>query len=283
MNPKKYFITFSDQNFLKQSRRAIFMAKKFGKFDFAKSFSKFDIDDQFYQKNKKILDQKRGAGYWLWKPYFIQKVLAELNFGDFLFYSDSGAIFLKNINNLIIELEKNNQDIMGFELPLIEEQWTKKELLINLDCENDDKISKTNQILASYILIKKTEFSFHFFNQLLELSKNEINITDITSNSIKQSEYFIEHRHDQSIFSILYKKNNLRSFIDPSQYGNSPNLYVGQKDLQLFDNNIHMVGNYFFRINRFDARYSNVLFHYRKSNLFKSLVAFFIKYFIKPK
>jgi len=30
-----------------------------------------DIDNEFKKKNIEILSQKRGNGYWLWKPYFI--------------------------------------------------------------------------------------------------------------------------------------------------------------------------------------------------------------------
>jgi hypothetical protein len=33
---------------------------------------------------------------------------------------------------------------------------------------------------------------------------------------------FVSHREDQSLFSILYKKNKLISFRDPSQYGDRP-------------------------------------------------------------
>jgi len=275
MKPKKYFITFSNKNFLSQSRRAIIMAKFLGKFDFVESFSKSDIDESFYNENKKILDQVRGAGYWLWKPYFINKVLSNLNFGDYLFYCDSGVVFLKNIDNLIFELENIGQDIMGFELPLIEEQWSKKELFINLNCENDESMLMSNQIMASFILIKKSEFSVNFFSELMDLSKNVINITDIQT--IKQSELLIEHRHDQSIFSILYKKKHLIPFKDPSQYGEMPQLYLGKKDIHFKYNNLDKAGIYLFRINKYQAKYSNVLFHYRKSNLYKSLSVYFFK------
>ena len=57
-------------------------------------FSTKDIDSNFYNEHIEILTQQRGAGYWLWKPYFINKVLTNVNDGDIVFYVDAGNIFL---------------------------------------------------------------------------------------------------------------------------------------------------------------------------------------------
>ena len=62
--------------------------------DEVREYSAKDIDANFYAKNKLILDQKRGAGYWLWKPYIIKDALSAVNDGDYVFYVDSGAFFV---------------------------------------------------------------------------------------------------------------------------------------------------------------------------------------------
>ena len=59
-----------------------------------REYSAKDIDDDFYTRNKFILDQKRGAGYWLWKPYIIKDAFSTVNDGDYVFYVDSGAFFI---------------------------------------------------------------------------------------------------------------------------------------------------------------------------------------------
>jgi hypothetical protein len=68
-----------------------------GGFDEVFSYGLSDIDDQFKEKNKNILEQDRGAGYWMWKPYVIKKALEKINDNDILFYSDSGISFIKPI------------------------------------------------------------------------------------------------------------------------------------------------------------------------------------------
>ena len=64
-------------------------------------YSPKDIGFDFYKKNKSILDQKRGNGYWLWKPYIISETLKKIEYGDFLLYIEAGRYFIGNVNNLL--------------------------------------------------------------------------------------------------------------------------------------------------------------------------------------
>ena len=276
---KKYYLTYSDDKFIKQKLFAIRAAKYIGGFDEVISRSPANIDPNFFQENIAILKQKRGAGYWLWKPYFIYQVLSCMDFGDYLFYSDSGAYFLKNVGVLISELEKTNQDIMGFELPLIEEQWTKKELLINLDCL-DDRFTKTNQMLASFMLIKNSIDSLRFFKRYLELSCDIDNITDSYQKGVSQDNHFIEHRHDQSIFSLLYKKNNYTPFKDPSQLGKYPLGYSGglsDDDVVTLNTWTMLSNSRYFKANFYPQKYSMVLYHNKRDDPIRGILVFMIK------
>ena len=278
---KKIFLNYSDQAFLKQQSFSSKMAKIFGGFDRIFSFTREDIGNEFYINNKAILDKKRGGGYWLWKPYFIQKTLKKLNFGDYLFYSDSGVCFLKSVDGLIDSLENEGQDVMGFELPLIECQWTKKEVFLNLNMDFE-KYKNSNQILASFILIKKTKFSVNFFDEFLLASSNQVNLTDELEKNVKQSNLFLEHRHDQSIFSLLYKKYNLIPFKDPTQIGKYPRGYsdciddnVEQDKLVTLSN-----GRMFHERTSLRGDYSEILFHYRNKPPYKSYLRYRIKKFL---
>ncbi|OGI07277.1 MAG: hypothetical protein A2Y40_05420 [Candidatus Margulisbacteria bacterium GWF2_35_9] len=273
----KYYINYADNIFKKQQKFALTMAKFFGNFDEVISYSKKDIDTDFYKTNKHILEQKRGVGYWLWKPYFVVKTIDKLKNGDYLFYCDAGAFFLKNVDILINEMEKAKQDIMGFELPLIEEQWTKKELFINLEC-NEEEYYSSNQILASFMLIKKNKKSSIFCKNWLEASCNVINITDEHDKNIKQKNNFIEHRHDQSIFSLLYKKNKLKSFKDPSQLGKHPQPYSSIKGIKITLNKLTLLENgRLFNVKQYAEKYKFIIFHHRSKSPIKSLLKYLIK------
>jgi hypothetical protein len=273
----KYYINYADENFKAQQDFASVMAKRRGGFDNVTCYTKDDIGKAFYEFNKHILDQKRGGGYWLWKPYFIHKKLQEIKDGDYLFYSDSGAFFLKNVDFLINELTEYNQDIMGFELPLIEKQWTKKELFTAMSCDSSEYY-ESHQVMSAFMLIKKTKLSVEFYKKYLEFSQNEINITDKYDVKVKQDEFFIAHRHDQSIFSLLYKSYKLRPFKDATQYGKYPKEYSGSKEEYLETNIIQLFKNgRLFRTVNYLEKYENVIFHNRKGHPVSSFIKFKIR------
>lgn len=268
-------ISYSNLNYKKHQKRLTQSANRLNCFKNVIEYESSDIDKEFYESFRHILEKSRGAGYWLWKSYIINDSLSKINEDDYIFYCDTGVTLIKNIKPLVYALEKSNQDIMGFELPLIEYQWTKKELFTNLNC-NDDKYYFSNQILASFIIIKNTKKSRLFFSEFLNECCKAENITDINNSDI-QSEDFIDHRHDQSIFSLLYKKHNYTPFRDPSQYGRFPEGYSGL----LFKNYeygklISQENRIKFRKHEFiNSEYPMVLFHGR-GKLTKS----FIKYII---
>ncbi len=212
----KYYINYADDNFKQEQKIALKTAAEYGEFDEIIGYAKSDIDADFYQQNKAILAQKRGSGYWLWKPYFICKTLEKMAAGDYLFYSDSGAFFIDSVDKLITQLEEIGQDIVAYQQPYLESDWTKQELFINMDC-NTDEYKNSLHIQAGFQLIKKTDFSVKFYQQLLKFSANEINITDKFDTNIKQADNFIRHRHDQSVFSLQYKKHKLKALICPSK------------------------------------------------------------------
>ena len=71
-NKKKYkivAITYSNHLYLRQMSLNKKSAIEVGEVDQHYSYGPNDLDKGFIEKNKEILKQKRGNGYWLWKPY----------------------------------------------------------------------------------------------------------------------------------------------------------------------------------------------------------------------
>lgn len=233
-------INYSDENFKKKQKYNTKTAYKKGKADRVIEYSPKDIDEKFYEKHKEILDEKRGGGYWLWKPYIILKALDEIKEGDYLFYCDSGAFYVKRIKNLVDSMERAGENIMLFELPLIEKQWTKRELFETIGCDFE-KNGKENQIMATYFLIKKSLKSQRFFEKYLSYACKKNVLNDIYDAKIQCKE-FLEHRHDQSLLSLLAKKENIKPFRDPSQYGMRPWEY--RSDERIYKSKIYINSSY---------------------------------------
>lgn len=210
--------TYSSLDFSNFKIRNQETALKIGKVDKFFAFGPEDIEPEFYQKNEKVLSQKRGAGLWLWKPYFFYRVLNQMQENEILLYTDAASYFIKNIFRLIRYFETTGQNIMGFDLPLQSDQWTKEETFILMNATKSERLA--NQISASFILIKKTKDTLNFAKEWLDHCCNiELMSEVIFYPHIKNSNNFISHRYDQSIFSILYIKHGFKSYRDPSQFG----------------------------------------------------------------
>lgn len=220
-----YSINYADEKFEKIRLYNTKTAYSKGKVDKVIEYSPSDIDKDFISNNSSIFSYKRGADLWLWKPYIILKTLELLKEGDYLFYADAGSIFVNRVQLLIDVMERDKQSIMVFELPLLERQFTKKETFKLMEYDNYSE----NQVLASFILMKKNSNSINFVNEWLKYMQNEkILSPDHFCKDIIEFEDFYSHREDQSVLSILARINKLPVYRDPSDYGDRPWQYYSK-------------------------------------------------------
>jgi len=219
---KKVLINYAHRHFLQAQQLNTKSAIEVARFDEAISYGSHDIDQEFIQENQHILHQPKGAGYWLWKPYFIDKTLKQMNEGDLLFYSDSGAQFIHNIKPLI-EPVHNECGLLLFSLEDFHQnkKWTKRDCFVLMGLDNEPYLSAP-QISASFIVCLNTSTSRDFVAQWLEHAKDPRIITD-EPNTCGLPNYgeFVDHRHDQSILSLLGYKHNISTIPDISQHGNA--------------------------------------------------------------
>ncbi len=174
----KLLINYSTPEFYKPQEYNAKTGIEVGGFDQVISYRTKDIDPVFFEQDKHILLQQRGAGYWLWKPYFIKKSLERLGDGDFLFYCDSGAYFIHSIDPLIELCIISGQDIIPFEVGFIEKAWTKRDAFILMDCDTL-QYTDTGQRHASFSLWRKSAFSHEFVNEYLQYARDERILTDL--------------------------------------------------------------------------------------------------------
>lgn len=185
--------------------------------------SERDLEDDFIDSNKNIFCQKRGFGYWLWKPYLISRALDQIEFGDYLIYCDSASIITNPID-ILFDLCGENNDILLFEnmngsldKPWINKHWTKADCFNLMDCA-ESKYYDGLQVDAAFQVYRKTEKTVEFVKQYLGFCQNENILTDSSNITGPNLEGFVDHRHDQSVLSLLAIKNNVRLESCPSQW-----------------------------------------------------------------
>lgn len=220
-----YNINYADSNFENARSYNTKTAYSKGKVDKVLEYRFNDLDEEFKEKNKAIFSYNRGVGLWLWKPYIIRKTLQQVRDGDFVIYSDAGSFFINKVSYLTDTMDKDNIDIMVFGLPLLERQFTKKESFVLMEHLNYD----LNQIMASYLIVRKSSFSVDFINEWLSYSRDERIISyKKFLPQVQEFPDYISHREDQSILSILCHIKEINSYRDPSQYGDRPWEYANK-------------------------------------------------------
>lgn len=179
-------------------------------FDLSIPYRINDIDSDFLQANSYTFSQQRGAGFWIWKPYLILKTMEKMGEDDWLMYTDSGMHFVRNPWEWILPMEKEIGDkgIVTFGCCGKNKQFCKRDTFTLMELDNSD-YTDADMRMASVFVCKKTPFSVAFVNEWLKYCCDPRVLTDLP-NTQKLPNYpeFKDHRHDQSIMSLLCIKHD---------------------------------------------------------------------------
>lgn len=242
-----YLCSFASPNLFFSKLRFSKQLDNFGYYKGYKIFSYSDLPSEakkFIKLCKKEKDL-RGYGYWIWKPLIIKEYLQSLPKNSILHYCDIGSefnIYQETNLNLIDDLKKlcdienmvafdySNPTIKDEELDykiLYEFQLTKRELFKFYNIGKESIIYNSPQYSAGSFFLKNCSSSYEFIEEWLKPFRFSKKLVDNSVSSFKQPVEFIEHRHDQSIFSILCKLNNIYTlsvydYFEHSYYQNIP-------------------------------------------------------------
>lgn len=204
-----YFLTYADHNFYNSKLRIAEEARTCG-FDVVLVMSPSDIPPSFSQHEnvKQVWCQRRGAGYWIWKPYIVEHVLNNyMKEDDFLLYTDCGCVIQKPIDEWIQLLNDAKKSMLRFSLEHDEYKYTTSAIFEYFGADQAVRASK--QLVGGVLLLKKTQTSLQYVQHWLRVAKERPDLfTDLHNEEAKLKEpKFIDNRHDQSISSVLLKSN----------------------------------------------------------------------------
>ena len=218
---KMYFLIYDDEsseyeNYIQQLIESV---KTYSHFEVI-IFNKQNIDLNFKEENESILNNKRGGGFWLWKPYIINKILKNINDDDILFYCDSKYYFTEPFKNLFYDKMHNNILIWKNkpnESSYYLKQWCKMDVVKKYNMYNETFINNYEICWAGCMVLRKNNTISNLINRWLTICCNENDLTDIPS-IIQNSPDYIEHRHDQSLLSIVLHEFNIKLYSFEKKY-----------------------------------------------------------------
>lgn len=233
-------ISFGDESFRRALHSIREVAGKYG-IDEVRIFSKRQFSQtDFYKQHYAITGLPRGAGYWLWKPYYILENLLQLKEGDVLIYTDAGVSVVADLHPLLsiaqqspIVLFQNYQGSDYIRFTNLEfdyhnvyteinsnKFWCKREVFVSLGADSEAAWNSPN-IDASFMVFRACSAAVSFVQSWLNYCLLPDLITDAPNNCLLDNyPGMIKHLHDQSIISVLAFKEGIELYRSPSQFGN---------------------------------------------------------------
>tara|TARA_R110002167_G_scaffold307871_1_gene512452 strand:- start:258 stop:1094 length:837 start_codon:yes stop_codon:yes gene_type:complete len=244
---KTKFITFGNhhkwRDYVGAGERLTNQAKACGHFDSTRLYTDLDLKKKktFWNRHGEWFEKTKGFGYWAWKPYFILNELNNLVDGDVLMYADGGCEIGrswvdrtdrvgkshsrgKSDCDLFPEYFKSVQDeiiittLAGTsELPYNKMDTIQK---IGVDLHGDDIYEgQRRQYQATTCMFKVCGLAREFVKHWLDLClADDYHYVDDSPSVLPNDSSFKQHRHDQSIYSLLLKKYRIGN--EKNQRGN---------------------------------------------------------------
>ena len=156
----------------------------------------------YYDECRDVLD-KVSFGF-AFKAIGYYEIFKEMEYGDIAFFVDSNHVIAQAPELFYLLAEKNEafvHDHIWTYYP--NKDWTRRDTFVNMGCD-EEKYWEAPQLQFNISGFKKTPRTVDFIDELFEDSLTYKIM--FGENKYANFPTFREHRHDQSIFSILCKK-----------------------------------------------------------------------------
>lgn len=158
--------------------------------------------------------QVRGYGYWRYKSELVKRAL-DGYWGNFdgVLWIDAGceinSNFFSNFYFMRMTRHAKKQGAMFYRLTTPEEFFTKKKVLDYFSSRV--KRANTTQIQATWFMLSGP-VGYSIAEEWAFLAESRPDFFDDTTSEEGELPFFIEHRHDQSVFSLICKSHEIQEF-----------------------------------------------------------------------
>jgi hypothetical protein len=222
-----HFITFSDGSTTRREAalRLAAQANETGWFASEKAFHLEHLrslsETWFLAHHKFITENPRGLGYWIWKPFLILEILKQIPKDECLVYSDAGTEISSHGSARFQQYSELARDhgLLAFDFQEPMHRWTKGDLLAYFGISPVSPFLEARQIWAGLIFVRNTPANILLISHWAELctARSYTFVNDATSGAPNPPD-FKDHRHDQSILSLLLRINPVSCIVPDESY-----------------------------------------------------------------
>lgn len=224
-----HFLTFADRRLRRSADRIKRQALRIDIFDSINVFDETDLPEWFISGREDLLRPSvRGFGYWSWKPVIIKSLLDNIPEGDCVLYADAGCHInvrgkrrlleylrlIKNSKSGVVAFQANPPNSSNSSLeydgrPLFNQynyEWVKGDVFEYFGVRDIKAFTHSQAIGAGIVLIRKCQSSLTLISEWQDLACRRIELFDDSPSLSPNLDGFIEHRHDQAVFTLLCLK-----------------------------------------------------------------------------
>ena len=225
---KIFLTTFASSDLKSSVKRFRSQAEQLGIYDRIFIFNENDLNDDFNKYVSSLIKKgkKRGYGYFVWQCFFHKLVLNQINTNDIYHWCDVGCHFnynglkrlkeyiniVNNSDNSVLSFQYKDPDFKnvykGYTFPnYMEYEYTKADLIKYFKLTYESEIINSPQIWGGSFLLKKNKFSEEIMDKYYNITRNRFDLIDDDETKFieKNCPNYIQHRHPQSVLSILFK------------------------------------------------------------------------------
>lgn len=192
-------------------------------FDEIRPFHSDTLPESFRALHADLFRYRRGYAFWIWKPWLILRELRTLAPGDVLMYCDAQLAFVADPAPLF-DLCVNRDGILLFHQRReehVNRTWTRRDCFEAMGCD-ESRYWNGPQLNAAMQVYSPTPRAFAFIEEWYQWNSRLDVVGDAVSEKPEFPD-FKDHRHDQSILSLMAIRDGLDTMPDPSQFGNGYN------------------------------------------------------------
>lgn len=172
-----------------------------------------DVIGRLRRDHPRIMAAPRGAGYWLWKPHVIADTLATVTDGTVVVYTDATVVYGADPSP-ILALART-VPIVTFLNPArnaFQFRYTKRDCFVLLDADRPSEWNRW-QLDAFAIVFRACDESRSFVAEWAAACGDERVLTDAPNAcGLPNLDGFVDHRHDQSVLTIIAGRRGHRPF-----------------------------------------------------------------------
>ena len=229
-----YLLSFADSRMQRSLDRLARQAKSLNIFNDIYMFIENDLPADFREHFKeKLIPGSRGYGYWSWKPEVMLMALDRIQDGDCLLYIDAGCHLNNRGKQRLLEyfkiLEQEETGVVAFQAIRPSEdnsslvydgrklfdqpnyRWIKGDLFDYFGAKDNQSVVNDQAIGAGVIFIRKCDRAIRIIREWQQIIWNHFNLLDDTPSVLANLAGFIEHRHDQAIWTLLCLKHHIKT------------------------------------------------------------------------